>query len=121
MSNLRQDSDYLADIEEASTKIISYVRFMSFDEFCHDSKTIDAVIRNLEVIGEATKNVSDSLKIGTPEISWRGMAGLRDRLIHNYFGVDQEVLWKIAAEDVPQLLKNVRKIMVSMSNCCIGT
>ena len=70
---------------------------MSFDEFCEDSKTIDAVIRNLEVIGEAAKKISDTLKMQTTDISWRGMAGLRDRLIHNYFvltrGLSGKLLW----------------------------
>jgi uncharacterized protein with HEPN domain len=110
MSNRRKDSDFIDDIEESSEKIVLYTAKMSFDDFCDDSRTIDAVIRNLEIIGEATKSISDSLKLQTPEIAWRGMAGLRDRLIHNYFGVDVEIVWKIAVDEVPVLLENLHKI-----------
>jgi uncharacterized protein with HEPN domain len=111
MSNRRNDADYLADIEESAVKIVSYISPMSYEDFCDDSKTIDAVIRNLEVIGEAAKNISDSLKLQTPEVSWRGMAGLRDRLIHNYFGVDIEIVWKIAFDEIPVLLERIGKLL----------
>lgn len=110
MSKLREDADFVADIEDSAEKIVRYVCSMTYDEFCEDSKTIDAVIRNLEVIGEATKNISESLKLKTPGIVWRGMAGLRDRLIHNYFGVDVEIVWKIAVDEVPELLAKLRKM-----------
>ena len=110
MFSRRQDSDFLADIDESSEKIVSYVRSMTFDEFCQDSKTIDAVIRNLEVIGEAAKNISETLKKQTTDIPWRGMAGLRDRLIHNYFGVDEGIVWKIAVDEIPHLLERLRTI-----------
>ena len=110
MSSCRQDSDFLADIEESAEKILCYMGSMSFGEFCCDGKTVDAVIRNLEIIGEAAKNISESLKQRSPEISWRGMCGLRDRLIHNYFGVDEEIIWKISMNDIPQLLEKLRNI-----------
>lgn len=110
MYNRRQDADFLADIEDSADKIIRYVCSMTFDAFCEDSKTVDAVIRNLEVIGEATKNISESLKMQTPDIAWRGMAGLRDRLIHNYFGVDIEIVWKIAVDEIPVLLERLRSM-----------
>lgn len=110
MSSDRDDCDFLADIEDSAEKIVSYMFFMKFDEFCDDSKTIDAVIRNLEIIGEATKSISEQLKLQTPDIAWRGMAGLRDRLIHNYFGVDIEIVWKIASEEIPALLERLRNI-----------
>ena len=110
MSNRRKDADFLADIEESSEKILRYIQSESFEEFCNDSKTLDAVVRNLEIIGEAAKNISETLKLQAPEISWRGMAGLRDRLIHNYFGVDERIVWKIVVDEIPQLLEKLRKI-----------
>ena len=110
MSDRRNDVDFLADIEDSADKISRYVYSMTFDEFCDDSKTVDAVVRNLEVIGEATKNISEFLKSQHSEIAWRGMAGLRDRLIHNYFGVDVEIVWKIAVDEVPVLLLTLHKI-----------
>ncbi|MBV5339300.1 MAG: DUF86 domain-containing protein [Deltaproteobacteria bacterium] len=110
MSKQREDADFVADIEDSAEKIVRYVCSMTYDEFCEDSKTIDAVIRNLEVIGEATKNISESLKLRTPGIAWRGMAGLRDRLIHSYFGVDVDIVWKIAVDEVPGLLARLREL-----------
>lgn len=110
MSNRRSDADYLADIEESAVKIVSYTSSMSYEDFCDDSKTIDAVIRNLEVIGEAAKNISEPLKLQSPYVSWRGMAGLRDRLIHNYFGVDIEIVWKITFDEIPVLLERISKL-----------
>jgi uncharacterized protein with HEPN domain len=110
MSKQREDIDFIADIEDSAEKIVRYVSSMTFDSFCEDSRTMDAVIRNLEIIGEATKSISDSLKLKTPEIAWRGMAGLRDRLIHNYFGVDVEIVWKIAGDEVPALIERLHKI-----------
>jgi len=110
MYSRREDAYFLADIEDSADKIVRYVCSMTFDSFCEDSKTVDAVIRNLEIIGEATKNISESLKIQNPDIAWRGMAGLRDRLIHNYFGVDVEIVWKIAVDEIPVLLERLHTI-----------
>jgi len=118
MSDRRKDADFLADIEESADKITRYVRAMTFDEFCDDSKTVDAVIRNLEVIGEATKNISEALKSQSPEIAWRGMAGLRDRLIHNYFGVDVEIVWNIAVDELPLLLENLYALKNRIKENC---
>jgi uncharacterized protein with HEPN domain len=120
MSRRRGNAEFLADIEDSADKIVRYVCSMTFDDFCDDSKTVDAVIRNLEIIGEATKSVSESLKIQTPEIAWRGMAGLRDRLIHNYFGVDVEIVWKIATDEVPRLLERLRKLYPEVSKSAVA-
>lgn len=79
---------FLDDIIEAITKIEGYTQGQSFDEFYQDSKTVDAVIRNFEVIGEATKNIPDDVRVNYPQIPWKEMAGMRDKLIHEYFGVN---------------------------------
>ena len=78
---------FLYDILEAISKIENYTKGMSYDEFIHDEKTIDAVIRNLEIIGEAAKNIPEDAKNKYPEIPWKEIAGMRDKLIHAYFGV----------------------------------
>jgi uncharacterized protein with HEPN domain len=84
----RGDKDYLRDIREAGRRIGEYTGLMPYEAFLEDTKTQDAVIRNLEVIGEATKNVSVELRGRYPDIPWRSMAAVRDRLIHDYFGVN---------------------------------
>ncbi len=78
----------LEDILESSKKIISYTSGMAFDDFIRDDKTIDAVVRNFEIIGEAAQRVPEEFKSDHPEIEWRRMTGLRNRIIHEYFGVD---------------------------------
>lgn len=79
----RSDSDFLRDIQEAVRRIRMYTDAMSYDRFLADIKTQDAVIRNLEIIGEATKSLSTELREKYPGIPWKGMAGIRDRLIHH--------------------------------------
>lgn len=97
----RDEDLYLEDIIEAMEKIEEYSKGVSLEEFSGDPQLIDAVVRNFEVIGEAVKNVSDSLKKEYPDVPWREMAGMRDKLIHEYFGVKKEVLWKTVREDIP--------------------
>ena len=88
----RSDSDFLRDIQEAVRRIRMYTDAMSYDRFLADIKTQDAVIRNLEIIGEATKSLSTELREKYPGMPWKGMAGIRDRLIHHYFGVNLDIV-----------------------------
>ncbi len=106
----RRDQDFLLDIIEAINRIISYTSGMSYDDFGDDQKTQDAVIRNIEIIGEATKNLSTELRDSYPQIPWRGMAGMRDKLIHHYFGVDNRLVWSAAQEELPDLLSSLQAI-----------
>ncbi len=76
---------------------------MSYDDFSRDKKTIYAVVRGLEIIGEAVKKVPKELRESYPDIPWKRIAGMRDKLIHEYFGVDIEVVWKTVREDIPYL------------------
>ena len=105
----RTDRDFLSDIREAIHRISTYVAGMSYETFVADTKTQDAVIRNLEIIGEATKNLSEQLRTKYPDIPWKSMAGVRDRLIHHYFGVNLDIVWQIATIELPQVSSLTRK------------
>ena len=100
---------YIKDILEAIRKIEKYIGKMSYKDFIKDELRIDAVIRNLEVIGEAVKNIPESVRIKHPEIEWKKIAGLRDILIHAYFGIDFDILWDIIKNKVPKLKESISK------------
>ena len=107
MSKARRDRDFLLDIEDAIGRIINYTAGMNWEGYLRDNKTQDAVVRNLEVIGEATKSLSINFREQHPDIPWRDMAGTRDRLTHNYFGVNQEIVWQIIEQDLPGLTSQI--------------
>lgn len=112
MSN-RTDKEFLADIQEAIRRIRTYTHEMTYREFLADTRTQDAVIRNLEIIGEATKKLSIELRNRYPNVPWKQMAGARDRLIHDYFGVDIEIVWKISTAELSDLTLQITKILGS--------
>ena len=108
----RQDFELLCDIKEAVQRISTYIGELSYDEFIKDKKTQDAVVRSLEIIGEAAKNLSVELKKKRRDIPWSGLAGLRDRLIHQYFGVNFDIVWRIIKQELPGLARQIEKIPV---------
>jgi uncharacterized protein with HEPN domain len=103
MKRSREYVDYLKDILDAIEKVEQFVEGMDFGKFSSDSKTLFAVIRALEIIGEASKKVPEVIKRQNPDLPWRGMAGIRDKLIHEYFGLNLQVVWKTVNEDIPKL------------------
>jgi uncharacterized protein with HEPN domain len=106
----RTDQEFLSDIREALQRIAAYVTGMTYESFVADSKTQDAVIRNLEILGEATKNISNELRAKYPSIPWRSMAGARDRLIHHYFGTNLDIVWQIITVELPQVHSQLETI-----------
>jgi uncharacterized protein with HEPN domain len=110
MSRDKQSGDYLGDISESMNDIADFIEGLTFEEFSSDKKTINAVIRSLEVLGEATKNIPMSVRDQHPDIPWSQMAGMRDVLIHNYMGVDLMTVWKVITERLPDLKSKIEKI-----------
>jgi len=93
----------LQDIQECVQKIQKYTLDYSFDDFMSDDKTVDAVIRNFEIIGEASSNIDKDFKTINPQVSWSGMRYLRNRMIHDYTGVDYEIVWEIITKYLNEL------------------
>lgn len=101
---MKDDRLFFSHLREAVGWIETYAQD-GREAFLEDRKTQDAVIRNLEIIGEAVKNLSADATSGNPEIPWRQMAGLRDKLIHGYFGVNLDLVWEVVQNDLPRLRK----------------
>ena len=108
----RGDKDFLSDIREAVRRITAYTAGMTYEAFLAGTRTQDAVIRNLEVMGEAIKNLSAELRARYPEMPWKGMAGVRDRLIHHYFGVNLDIVWDIVTRELPDVASRIDEMMV---------
>jgi len=106
----RRDIDFIEDILICLEKITQYISNYSYDDFLDDYKTQDAIIRNIEIIGEACKKISPALKSNYKNVPWKMIAGTRDKLIHGYFGVNIDIVWEIATIDVPILEQEIRKI-----------
>lgn len=102
---------YLKDILSAMESIQMFVKGMNYEEFIDDDKTTSAVIRKFEIIGEATKQVPDDIKQKYPEIPWKEMAGMRDRIIHFYFGVDYKLVWESIKKRIPEVKPLINKIL----------
>jgi uncharacterized protein with HEPN domain len=108
---MRDQTLYLKDILAAIESIEQFVAGMSFEAFQADDKTLSAVVRKLEIIGEATKRVPDEVRLSHPGVPWREMAGMRDKLIHFYFGVDHQLVWKTVKERLPSIKLEIRGIL----------
>jgi uncharacterized protein with HEPN domain len=94
---------YLGDIREACAKVQRYVGDLDRDAFFADEKTVDAVLRNLEIIGEAAKQVPEEVRSRYPAVEWRNIAGFRDIVVHRYFNLDDDIIWDVVQNKVPEL------------------
>lgn len=95
---------------EAAERACEYCRTMGYDAFLHDKRTQDAVVRNIEILGEATKNISAAFRAQHPDIPWKNIAGMRDKLIHDYFGVNFDVVWDVVQTDLPPLILQLKAV-----------
>ncbi|MEN3185655.1 MAG: DUF86 domain-containing protein [Atribacterota bacterium] len=102
---------FLSDILEHMERAEKYLAGFTLDAFLNDSKTSDAVLRCIEVIGEASKNIPQEVRQKYPSIPWRDMAGMRDKIIHGYFQVDLESVWLVVRDDIPVLKPLLQKVL----------
>lgn len=102
---------YMRDIMDNMRDVEEFIQGMSYEQFAVDKRTVNAVLRSIEVIGEATKNVPDDVRAGYPQIPWKEMAGMRDKVIHFYFGVDKEIIWLVAKDRIPALQPLIESIV----------
>lgn len=111
---MKDDRIYLLHIRDAIQHIGEYTA-AGKDSFLADRKTQDAVVRNLEIIGEATKRLSSTLKSAHADMAWKPIAGLRDKLIHDYFGINLQLIWDVVEQDLPALHLKIVQILDSLS------
>ncbi len=107
----REAGDFIEDIINAMNKALQFVEGMSYDEFSRDSKTVFAVVRAIEIIGEAVKNIPEDIRGKYPRIPWKGMAGMRDKVIHEYFGVDTKVVWDTVKKRISEVKPLFEKML----------
>jgi uncharacterized protein with HEPN domain len=112
----KEYGDYVYDIFEAMNDISDFVAGISFEEFSDDKKTVNAVIRSLEVIGEAAKRIPREFRINYPDIPWKKMTAMRDKLIHHYAGVDLEIVWVVITQEIKPLKPIFKDIISDLEN-----
>jgi len=103
MSN-RDNLLLLEDMLESANKIKRYTKNMTLDSFMSDEKTIDAVVRNFEIIGEAANRIDLDFRTKNPELKWKRIRGFRNRIVHDYFGIDYEIVWEIIENNLDELI-----------------
>jgi uncharacterized protein with HEPN domain len=106
----RDIRDYLQDILDSITDIENFIANITYEEFIKDRKTLNAVVRSIEIIGEASKKLPDALKAKYAELPWKEITGMRDKLIHAYFGMDTETIWQTVKHNIPLLKQTIQKI-----------
>jgi uncharacterized protein with HEPN domain len=107
----REPALLLTDICESIEKIKSYISGLTYQEFIDDNKTVDAVVRNFEIIGEAANRLPEEIKDRFPQINWYRIRGFRNRIVHDYMGIDYEIVWTIIENDLEKLDSDIKEIL----------
>jgi len=110
----RTFKDYIQDVLASIQEIEEFTTGMDFEGFIKDRKTVNAVVRSLEIMGEAVKKIPPEIRDKYPEISWKYIAGMRDKLIHEYHGVDLEIVWEVVKKEAPPLRPLFEKILTAL-------
>lgn len=110
----RELGDYIEDIIDAMKKAGDFIKGMDYEAFSQDDKTIFAVIRSIEIIGEAAKKIPEKVRKKYPAVPWKDLAGMRDKVIHEYFGVKLNLVWNAAANEVQSLIPLFEKVLEDM-------
>jgi len=106
----RDERDAVQDMAEACARITAYAAGLSYESFVRDTKTQDAIVRNLEIIGEAAKNLTPAFKAQHDTIDWTSITRMRDKLIHHYFGINVEIVWDIVQHNIPRLREQLNDL-----------
>jgi uncharacterized protein with HEPN domain len=107
----REYDDYLRDMLENAELALNFIRGMEYDEFFEDEKSTYAVMRALEVLGEAARQIPEKVREANPDIPWREITAMRNKLMHEYFGANMKVVWKTVQEDLPVIIPVLRKML----------
>lgn len=108
----KRSSDLLLlDMKEAAEKILKYTQGLSFEDFLADDKTIDAVVRNFEIIGQASLRIDEDFRLENPQIEWKKLRDFRNRIVHDYFGIDYEIVWSILTQDLEELVFQLDQLL----------
>jgi len=108
---IRDFADYISDMLNSLKELEQFTAGMNFETFAQDRKTINAVVRSLEVMGEAAKRIPEDIRTKHPAIPWKRIAGMRDKLIHQYWGVDTEIVWTVIKEELPPFKPLIEKVL----------
>jgi len=107
----RGNKELIKDIQEAIDRIEDYTKDMNFNQFLQDAKTQDAVVHNIEIIGEAVKNLSNDIKEKHKEVGWKDIAGMRDKIVHFYFGIKWDIVWSVIKNKISELKPKIETII----------
>ena len=108
--------DHVNDIVDSMNKAVKFIEGMSYEQFIQDDKTVFAVVRALEIIGEAVKKIPEEIRVKYPEIPWKGMAGMRDKVIHEYFGVNLKYVWETVRKRIPELKPMFERLLKNLES-----